>query len=197
MTKLCAALLTIAGLALVAAAPAQAASVFAGEMRGANEVPPNDSEATGFSTVTVDRDTLSVDMTWQDLEGGVPTAAHIHCCTPPGSNIGVAIGFEPFPAATTGSFTDVFDLLDPSTYTPTFLTDFGGGTAAGARDALLAGLASGFAYTNIHNAMFPGGEIRANLQVVAEPASLLLLLAGLAGMIMMAKSRARALRPAV
>lgn len=180
MTKLSAVLLT--GLALLAASPAEAASVFTGDMTGANEVPPNTSQATGFSTVTVDGNTLTVDMDWADLEGGPPTASHIHCCTPPGTNVGVAIGFDPFPTDITGSFNDVFDLLDPSIYTMGFLTDFGGGTAAGARDALLAGLNNGLAYTNIHNEMFLGGEIRANLTAVPEPASILLLLAGLGGL---------------
>ena len=56
-----------------------------------------------------------------------------------------------------------------------------GGTAAGARDALLAGFEAGRAYTNIHNAVFPGGEIRANLLRVSEPTSALLILSGVLG----------------
>lgn len=115
---------------------------------------------------------LSVDVAWSGLTA-VATAAHIHCCVDPGANIGVAIGFPSFPATTSGSYLHDFDLLDPSVYTASFLVNFGGGTAAGARDAVLAGLETGRAHVNIHNAVFPGGEIRGN--AVSEPSSLTLL----------------------
>lgn len=180
MSKLCAGLVT--AIAVLAAAPAQAIQVFEGAMSGLNEVPPNDSAATGFSTLTLDGDILTVDIVWSDLEGGAPSAAHIHCCTDPGSNIPVAVGFDPFPTGFSGTFHDVFDLLDLSIYTASFLTNFTNGTAQSARNALVAGLNAGRAYTNIHNATFPGGEIRANLQAVPEPASLALMLAGLGGL---------------
>lgn len=180
MIKLCAFLL--AAVVLVAAAPAHAILVYAGSMSGANEFPANGSTASGFSTLSLDGDLLTVDIVWSDLTSA-PVAAHIHCCTDPGSNVIVAVGFNPFPTDLSGSFNAVFDLLDAAIYTPSFLTSFGGGTAQGARDALVAGLNAGQAYTNIHNADFPGGEIRANLQLqVPEPASLALLLGGLAGL---------------
>ena len=192
MHKLCASV--VAGIALFAAVPAHAIQIYEGAMTGANEVPPNASNASGFSTLTLDGNILTVDVVWSDLEGGPAAAAHIHCCTDPGSNIPVAIGFEPFPATTSGVFQAIFDLLDVSIYTASFLADFGGGTAQGARDALVAGLNAGRAYTNIHNEIFPGGEIRANLLAVPEPASLALLLAGLSGLGMMARTmRSRAI----
>lgn len=49
---------------------------------------------------------------------------------------------------------------------------------AGAAGDLLAGIAAGKAYLNIHTTAFPGGEIRGFLQV-PEPASLLLAALGL------------------
>jgi hypothetical protein len=77
----------------------------------------------------------------------------------------------------------VLDLSDAATYTLGFVNNFGGGTIAGAEAALLAGLLGGTAYFNIHSTRFPGGEIRGFLQAQApEPASLLLIGAGLAGL---------------
>jgi hypothetical protein len=52
------------------------------------------------------------------------------------------------------------------------LNNFGGGTAAGAETALIAGMQAGRSYFNIHSTFAPGGEIRGTLQqVVPEPAT--------------------------
>lgn len=152
-------------------------------MAGTNEVPPNASPATGTIDVTLNGDLLTVDLTFSGLIGGNPAAAHIHCCVAPGSNVGVAIGFPGFPATAAGTYFHVFNLLDASIYTAAFLNNFGGGTAAGAEAAIINGLIAGRAYSNIHNAVFPGGEIRANLgpvESVPEPATLSLVGLGLA-----------------
>jgi hypothetical protein len=101
-------------------------------------------------------------------------AAHIHCCIAPGSNVGVAVGFPSFPATPSGTYQHTFDLTDPTIYTLGFLNNFGGGTAAGAEAALIAGLVAHLAYVNIHNVQFPGGEIRSQVALVAEPMSLAL-----------------------
>jgi hypothetical protein len=95
------------------------------------------------------------------------------------------VGFAGFPAAASGVFEKSFDLLDAAIYTSGFLNGFGGGTAAGARAALLAGLDAGTAYSNIHNAQFPGGEIRATLRKVDEPAVAWLLMAGCGAFVVM------------
>jgi hypothetical protein len=66
-------------------------------------------------------------------------------------------------------------LTNLGTYTVAFVNNFGGGTAAGAEAALIAGMIGSQAYTNIHNSVFPGGEIRGQTVQVPEPATLALL----------------------
>jgi hypothetical protein len=167
----------VAGLLALMATGAQANLItFSGTLAGTNEVPPNGSGATGFVTIDVDTTLhlLSVDLSWGGLVGGNPMAAHIHCCIAPGSNVGVAVGFPSCPATPSGTYQHTFDLTDPTIYTLGFLNNFGGGTAAGAEAALIAGLVAHLAYVNIHNVQFPGGEIRSQVALVAEPMSLAL-----------------------
>ena len=144
---------------------------------------------TGMATVTFD-DTANQMQIVASFSGlsGTTTVAHIHCCTasPATGTVGVAVtpGTLPgFPAGvTSGSYDVTLSMLDPATYTTTFLTDFGGGTAAGALAALLAGMDAGTAYFNVHSTTFPGGEIRGFVSRIPEPGTLLLLGAGLLGL---------------
>lgn len=180
LRSLTASLAAVAAVSIAGAAHS-AILVYTDTMAGTNEVPPNASTATGSTTVTVDDglDTLLVDLTFSGLTGGPGSAAHIHCCIAPGANTGVAVPFVSFPAATSGHYVHTFDLLSAATYSSAFLTG-SGGTAAGAEATLLAGLAAGHAYSNIHNGEFPGGEIRGFLTAasVPEPATWALMLLG-------------------
>ena len=175
-----------ASLAAVAAASIASAAhsaivVYTDTMAGTNETPPNFSPATGSTIVTVDDvlNTLSVDLTFGGLVGGLAAAAHIHCCVAPGTNGPVAVPFTGFPGAVSGHYLNTFDLTDAGINNGAFLTS-SGGTVAGAEAALLAGLAAGKAYSNIHNAEFPGGEIRGFLTAasVPEPTAWALMLLG-------------------
>lgn len=140
---------------------------------------PEVSGATGSGAVFVTVDTLSqiltLDAIWFALSGGT-TVAHIHCCTatPSTGFVGVAVtpGTLPgFPVGVGfGSYGTTLDLSSPATYTGSFLAA-SGGTTAGASARLLAGLASGTAYFNVHSSTFPAGEIRGFLQPVPEPAT--------------------------
>ena len=147
-------------------------------LNGANQVPPVATAATGFATLTLNGDTLSIVETFSGLIGGAATVSHLHCCALPGIGANPAsVVFPGFPAATSGSYSATFNLLDPAFYTvgtpanPGFLL-LNGGTAAGAEAALIAALNSGQVYVNIHDAVYPGGEIRGNFTATPEPGTL-------------------------
>jgi hypothetical protein len=178
----------------IAGTPAHAqVTVFTAALSGSQEVPPNASSATGTITVTLDQtlNTLSVSEVFSGLVGGPAIAAHIHCCAAPGTNASVAVPFTGFPAATSGVYTHLFDLTDPTSFNAVFITN-NGGTVASARAALIAGMFAGLSYANIHDQQFPGGEIRGQLVVATpEPASAVLFGSGLALLAGAARRRRR------
>ncbi|UJP00244.1 MAG: CHRD domain-containing protein, partial [Nitrosomonas sp.] len=124
---------------------------------------------------------MRVEANFSGLLGNV-TAAHIHCCTDPGSNVGVATqlpSFDSFPlGVTAGTYDHTFNMALASSYNPAFITSHGG-TVSSAFNDLVFGLDAGKAYLNIHTNLFPGGEIRGLLSPVPEPESYALLLVGL------------------
>lgn len=154
-------------------------------MTGAQEVPPTGSPGIGSALITIDTVTnlMTVNVAFAGLLS--PTnIAHIHCCAGPGAIASPATTVPSFPGfptgVTTGTYLQTFDLTLASTYNPAFIAA-NGGTVAGAQAAFITGLLNGLAYFNIHTVQFPGGEIRGQLQAVPEPATLLLLASGIAG----------------
>jgi hypothetical protein len=110
------------------------------------------------------------------------TAAHIHVGAAPGSNAPVRWGFfgtpdndtnpsdlviDPFANGVGGTFTSVWNLEEGNA----------GTTLATNLPAILAGLS----YVNFHTVQFPGGELRGQIFLVPEPASVLAMGIGLAG----------------
>lgn len=181
----------MAALGLLVSAPGQAAPItYTITLSGANEVPVNGSPGIGSGTIIVNTtlNTLDISMSFSGLTGNT-TAAHIHCCTsvPGVGTAGVATttpSFVGFPlGVTSGTFTTSLNMTLASSYNAAFVTSHGG-TTASAEAALAAALANGTAYFNIHTSTFAGGEIRSftTLATAApEPATLSLLLAGVAG----------------
>lgn len=168
----------IAAAALCFAATSASAISYSATFSGAAENPANASTATGFGTLRViDANTIFVDIDYSGLSAGL-AAGHIHCCSSPTGNAGVAINFSNLSlGATSGSYTRLFDLSMASTFTSGFITS-SGGTAALASARLLAALDNDQVYFNLHNSVFPGGEIRGNLAAVPEPASWAMLVVG-------------------
>jgi hypothetical protein len=163
--------LVVASLALLAVSTSAAAVtiVYNVTLSGNQSVPVNVTTAFGSATVTVDdvADTVSVILSWTGLIGGPPSAAHIHCCVAVDANGPVVIPFTGFPTTTSGTYSNTF---------------------TGISAANIAGIEAGLAYINIHNAIFPGGEIRGDIlpanavSPVPEPESAALILAGLAAL---------------
>lgn len=163
--------------------------VYTASLSGPNENPANGSLGTGFFTISIDLDlvTMTVDGTFAGL-GGTTTAAHIHCCAAAPTNVGVATSFPNFIGfplgVQAGSYNHMYDLADSASYNPAFVTA-NGGTVSGAMNALLAGIDAGQSYFNIHTSTFGAGEIRGYLvldHVVPEPAAFVLVGLALGGL---------------
>ena len=168
--------------ALMLSAPAAATvTIFTATLNGSQVNPPTASTATGSATVTIDDvlQTLSVDMIFSGLTAPA-SASHIHCCAPPGTNALVATQtptFVGFPAAISGTYSHTFDMTDPTSWNAAFITAHGGTTTSAFGD-LLAGMLAGNSYINIHDSVYPGGEISGQLRAVPEPATWAMMLVG-------------------
>jgi hypothetical protein len=160
-------------------------------LSGAKEVPPNTSPGTGTATVLIN-DVYNEMRVHVDFSGlvGPTTASHIHCCTadPLTGTAAVATTvptFSMFPLnVTAGTYDMTLDLLSASSYNPAFVSAHGG-TLALAEADLLAGLAAGTAYLNIHSSTYPAGEIRGFLIAapIPEPGNLAMWGLGLAALV--------------
>ncbi len=116
-------------------------------LSGLQEVPPNASPATGniFGTYDDNTKTLSFTVTFSGFVG-ITTAAHFHAPAPPGVNAPVMIGFVGFPVGVTnGVYANAY-ILTP---------------------VQEGHLLSGNVYVNLHSNVFPGGEIRAQMDLDA------------------------------
>ncbi len=150
---------------------ARAQLTYEATLSGANESPVNSSTATGVGTVVLNAamDQITVDLSYSGLTAPA-TAAHIHGPAAAGVNANVLFPFTGVPAATSGT-------IPEQTFAIT--------------STELGYLQNGLLYMNVHDANFPGGEIRGQLLLVPEPGSVALLAMGLAG-IAFCRARTRA-----
>jgi hypothetical protein len=138
-----------------------AALIFTATLNGLQQVPVDNSPATGLGTISLNdaQTQITVDLNWAGLTSAA-TAAHIHGPAAAGANAGVLFPFTGVPAATSGAIPEqVFAI------TPTQVSQ----------------LESGLYYFNIHTANFPGGEIRGQITQVPEPTGLAMIATVFAG----------------
>jgi hypothetical protein len=111
--------------------------VFTATLSGANEVPPNESNATGSAELTYNRNTRIFQIV-VEYSGFEAVGAHIHRGEA-GVNGPVVFGFDP--------------PVSPINYTSEPLTS-----------EQEADLYNELYYVNVHSAEYPGGEIRGQLR---------------------------------
>jgi hypothetical protein len=162
-------------IALTASGAARADFVVAANLTGSSEVPPNASAASGTATLTYTTATDTLDYVFTFLGLAAPaTAAHVHFGDP-GMSGPVILPFtnQGPPNATSGTFSGTLTSAD-------LIPNSGAGINVFAN--AIAAIEGGHTYVNIHDAEFPAGEIRGQLELstVPEPGSVVLMGVGLA-----------------
>jgi hypothetical protein len=141
---------------------------FRAELIGYEEVPAVSTGAGGAFQARIAEDEGSIDfeLTYEGIEGGSVTAAHIHVGQR-GVNGGVSAFFcggGGRPACPTPGTT----VSGPVTGTIRPENVIGPGGAqqvpAGALDELIAAIRAGVTYVNVHSTVSPGGEIRGQVR---------------------------------
>jgi hypothetical protein len=148
----------LAALAVLTTPGAKAAMIFTATLTGAQEVPSNASPGSGFGMVLLNdaQTQITVDLSWSGLTAPA-TAAHIHDGAP-GIVGPVLFNFTGVPGATSGAIPE-----------QSFAITAG----------QVAQLQAGHFYMDVHTSNFEGGEIRGQVTLTPEPASVWLIGLGL------------------
>ena len=144
-----AALLALSSAATLALPAAAEEVKFMAELSGEAQVPPVETEATGMADVTVDTEAMTVSwmVTYEDLQGGEPVAAHFHGPATPEETAPPVVDLivDMDEAADAAQEPVPEDIMDGS---------------AELTEEQLADLQAGRYYINIHTEQHPDGEIR-------------------------------------
>ncbi len=154
------------------AGAAKADFIATAPLSGLNSVPQHPTGASGFAMVMFDSvlDQLTVDLTFTDLSAPV-AAGHIHFGDV-GVNGPVILPFAGLPGTTSGTYHTVLTAANLAPSAANGINTFA--------DAIAA-IEGGHTYVNLHNSIYPGGEIRGQLMATPEPATLGLALIALSG----------------
>lgn len=144
---------------------------FRGALDGYEENPDISTVATGSFDARLSQDgtTLTYELRYSALEGGAATQAHVHFGKP-AVNGGVSFflcGGSTKPPCPPGTTTEA--VVTGTVTSADVIGPAGQGIPAGAFAEILAAMRAGHAYANVHNATFPGGEIRAQINDRGEP----------------------------
>jgi hypothetical protein len=146
----------IALLALVSVGNAENTKNFVASLKGSNEVPPRDTNASGNAIFQVvnDGNELYFKLTVANIDNVL--ASHIHVA-PEGVN-GPVVAFL-YGGPNTGEQTE--GILAEGVITS---ADLVGPLAGMTIEDLIAAMAAGNTYVNVHTTQFPGGEIRGQIR---------------------------------
>jgi hypothetical protein len=174
MRKLTLTVVVLAGALLGTQASLRADFITTATLLSAKDVPPHVTPAFGFAEVKfiAATDELDVFVSFHDLSSPA-TAAHIHFGGPT-VNGPIILPFPSFPNATDGTYSTILTAADLRPNPGVGINTFA--------DAVNA-IQTGNTYVNIHDAVFPGGEIRGQLSLIPEPASLISLAIGAGGVL--------------
>ena len=142
-------------------------------LTGYEEVPSVSTGASGEFTARIRKDsTIDWELSYSDLEGAVQQA-HIHLGQT-GVNGGITVflctnlgngpaGTQPCPAPP-ATITGVITTAQVSPNIPATAGARTQGLNTGEMDELLAAMRAGATYVNVHSTMWPGGEVRSQIE---------------------------------
>ena len=166
ITAVLALLLVSITVTVAAAAPPGRVFVAIANLSGGEEVPPRDTPASGVAVYRLSDDGLvlhyhlvAVNLTTN------PIAAHIHSPAPRGVNAGIVAFLFPANPNSSCRSTSAILLHCEGVISAANLQ---GSLAGQPLSALLAQMAAGNTYTNVHTTRFPSGEERGQNEVKAN-----------------------------